>query len=791
MSLPCRSKLGPYEILSLLGAGGMGEVYRARDTRLDRDVALKVLPAGTLADEAARRRFRNEALTLAKLSHPNVAAVYDVGEQDGMDYLVMECVPGRSLAEKLSTGALPEKEVVRLGAQVAAALEDAHEHGIVHRDLKPANILVTPKEQAKVLDFGLAELFRVEHEAVTAEIAAGAPALAGTLPYMAPEQVRAERADARTDLYALGAVLYEAATGKRAFPITGFAPLMHAILNSQPPAPRTLNPGISAGLEAIIGKLLEKQPERRYQSAAEVRADLEQAGTPSRVVARIPAQKSPRGAWWMAAGAMAVLLAAAFVFNVGGIRRRFAGTSQAAPIRSLAVLPLTNLSGDPGQEYFADGMTEALISNLAQIRALRVISRTSVMQYKSTRKPLPQIAKELGVEAVVEGSVQRANGRVLITAELIRAPGDTHLWGQTYQREMKDVLNLETEVARAVASEIRIQLTPEEKSHLAAAPTVNPEAHEAYSKGRYHAYRYSPEDLRKSLEYYQQAIQLDSNYAAPYAGLADDYTTLAFAEVAPPRDLYPKAREAANKAAELDPNLAEAHVQVGWVKLLYDWDWAGAEEELHRAVELNPGSAMAHEYYSCFLSAVGRHEEAIAEAQRAEGLDPLSPLMITNLGWRYASAGLYDKALGQYQKALDLEPNFGVARENRAEIYAAEGKPEKAVAELQALRQQGDFPGIVASLAVADAGAGRKAEALKLLGELKGRSAHAWVLPTHLAAVELALGDREEALRSLERAYQERDGFLIFLKDRLPVRFDSLGDDPRFQGLLRHMNFPR
>src|SRR5712692_7231452 len=404
--------LGHYRILEQIGAGGMGVVYRAHDERLDRDVALKILPASALADEAARRRFRKEALALAKLTHSNIAHIYDFDTQDSTDFLVMECVPGQTLAQKLNAGSLPEKEVAALGGQIAAALEEAHERGVIHRDLKPGNILVTPKGQAKVLDFGLAKLLRPQGDAQATQTFSETQGVAGTLPYMAPEQLRSEALDGRTDIYALGCVLYEMATGRRAFPEDTAPRLTDAILHQTPVQPRAISARVSSQLEAIILKCLEKDPETRYQSAKELAVDLRRLGTPSAttIVAARPA--IARVGWRKLAigGASAIAVAGLLAaFNVGGVRERLLGKSSATPqIRSLAVLPLENFSRDPEQEFFADGMTEQLITDLAQISALKVVSRTSVMRYKGSAKSLPEIARELSVDGIVEGSVQHS-----------------------------------------------------------------------------------------------------------------------------------------------------------------------------------------------------------------------------------------------------------------------------------------------------------------------------------------------------------------------------------------------
>ena len=778
--------LGHYRVVEKIGAGGMGEVYRARDERLERDVAVKVLPAGTLADGSARKRFRKEALALSKLNHPNIATVFDFDTQDGVDFLVMEHIAGLALSEKLGAGPLAEKEIARLGMQMAEGLAAAHAQNVIHRDLKPGNLRLTPDGRLKVLDFGLAKLLRpAPDEAVTAESLSQSQlgAAAGTLPYMAPEQLRGEEVDARTDIYAAGCVLYELATGQRPFPVTQGPKLIDAILHQSPVPPRDLNPHVSPGLETVILKALDKEPDRRYQSARDLRADLDRLAA-GLTVAATP---RPQPAWRLpplAAGAVILALAVLVSLNVGRMRERLFGTA-APKIESLAVLPLENLSRDPEQEYFADGMTEALIAELSTISALKVISRTSAMQYKGARKPLPQIARELNVDALVEGAVLRERNRVRINLQMYDGATDRRIWGGSYEREMVGILALQGEVAQAVAGEIRIALTPREQSRLATVRPVNPDAYEAYLRGRHSAAQW---DIVKSLEYFDRAIQLDPAYAPAYAGQADSYAAMAFAANAPPRDFYAKAKEAARKALELDETLAEAHASMGDVNTAHDWDWRAAEREYRRAIELSPSYPVVHFYYSTLLSVLGRHEEAIAEARRGRELDPVSPLMNVNLGWRFHSARDYPRALEQYQRTLELDPNYAAARQNLAAVYTELGRYDEALAELKKLGPLGDHPVVLAELGRTYALSGRRKEALRARGRIEALSKRSYVSSYWAAALSVALGDNDQALARLEQAHAERDAWLIFLNG--DPRFDAVRSDPRFQALLRRMNFP-
>ncbi len=779
--------LGHYRILERVAAGGMGVVYRARDEQLDRDVALKVLPSGTLSDDTARRHFRKEAMALAKLNHPNIETVYEFGTQDGMDFLVMEYVPGKTLADRLRGGTLPEKEVVALGMQIAAALEEAHERGIVHRDLKPANIGVTEKGRAKILDFGLAMLMRPVEEGTTANLT-HSQAAAGTLPYMPPEQLRGEPVDARADIYSIGAVLYEMATGRRAFQEEQTSRLIDAILHQPPVAPRALHPRISIELETIILKCLDKDPDRRYQSATELLVDLRRLPLPSSAYTLPP----PASTVWrtvakLNAYGVAGLLTLAVgltAMNAGGWRDRLLGRHHTPQIRSLAVLPFENLTGDAEQDYFADGMTEALITDLGQIQALRVISRTSVMKYKAARRPLPDIALELHVDAIIEGSVSHSQNLAQVTARLVYAPTDTQLWSRSYQRDLQNVLVMQGEVASAIVHEIDVTLTPQEKERLTSGRRVNPAAHEAYLKGNY-LKTGTQEQREKSKQYFEEAIRIDPNYAPAYAGLADYYWS---AQELQPRVAMPKAEKFALKALELDPSLSHAHLALGAVRFYGDWDWAKADAEFRHAIELNPGDAEAHRTYAFYLSALGRETEALAEIRRAEDLDPLYIATQITAGWVFYFARRYDQAIEQCREALELDPNSAGGYDCLGSSYLAKGMYEQAIAACrQAVVFSGNAPARAAGLGQAYALAGENSEARKVLQGLRELSTRSYISPFLLAKLSVALGEREQALTRLEEAYAERDPYLAWLK--VERGFEPLREDPRFQDLLRRVGF--
>ena len=787
--------LGHYRILEKIGAGGMGVVYRARDERLDRDVALKVLPTGALADDAARRRFRKEALTLAKLAHPHIAMIFDFDTQDRVDFLVMEYVAGQTLALKLNEGVMPEKEILSLGAQIAAALDAAHQEGVVHRDLNPRNILVTPRGQTKVLDFGLAKLLRPRGDVEATQSFAETEGVAGTLPYMAPEQLRGEALDGRTDIYALGCVFYEMAAGRRPFTEDSAPWLTDEILHQTAVSPRALNARLSPQFESIILKCMAKDPEDRYQSAKEVSVDLRRLATSSAVAVAETKPRRMQARWLRIAiggGAGAISIAALLiVLNAGGVRDRLLGKTGTEHIRSLAVLPLENLSRDPEQEYFADGMTEQLITDLAKISELKVISRTSVMQYKGARKPLPQIAQELGVDAVVEGSVQRSGDRVRISAQLIDARADQHLWARSYERDLRNVLALQDDVAQAIANELKIKLASEGQPRLTGSRPVDPEAYEAYLKGRYYASKRTEKDLKKSIEYFQQAIEKDPNYASAYSGMADAYALLGFRGNLPSNEALSKAKAAALKAVELDDSLADAHASLAFIAEIHEWDWATAEREYKRALELNPGYAAGHNWYAGYLMYVGRFDEGIAEAKRARDLDPLSLPVNNALAGRLLVAGRVDEALEQLKKTLEMDPRFASAHQTLGWAYLNMGKHEEAIQEFQqALQLSGtDDTDHMVDLGFAYAAAGKREQARKILAKLQKLHEQGVVPSGSIAILYGSLGELDEAFAWLEKAYEERDPELTYIK--VPARrFEPLRHDPRYQDMLRRMGLP-
>jgi TolB-like protein/Tfp pilus assembly protein PilF/predicted Ser/Thr protein kinase len=781
-----------YRIIERIGAGGMGEVYRAHDERLERDVALKVLHPGMLTGDAARKRLRKEALTLSKLNHPNIATVHDFDTQEGMDFLIMEYVAGETLSEKVHGGSLAEKEVVQLGLQLAEGLAAAHEQGIIHRDLKPGNTRLTIDGRLKILDFGLASL--VQSPAETTETALTLSiceprGLVGTLPYMAPEQLRGEPVDKRTDIWSAGVLLYKMATGRSAFPEAESASLITSILTMAPAPPRSANQHLSSGLENIILKCMEKDLEDRYQSAKELAVDLRRLLAPSTVTHLIPHRRLSvdKRISLAAAFSVVVLLTLILWLNLGGVRHKLFGGKAHASIRSLVVLPLANPSGDPEQEYFADGMTEALITDLSKIRSLKVISATSAMRYKEEKGTLPQIARELGVDGVVRGTVMRAGGRVRISVQLIYATSDQHLWADSYERDFRDILALQGEVAQAIANEIRIELTPQEQARLAIAQPVSAEAYQLYLKGRFFWNKGTEEDYRTAKKYFERALEIDPNYALAFSGLANYFWAT---DELSPQVAMPRAKDYALKALAIDDTLSDAHTTLADVKFNADWDWQGAEKEFRRAIELNPGDAEGRRSYSVFLSAMGRAEVALAEIQTAQRLNPLSLITSSDVGWAFHFARRYDRAIEQCQETLELDPNFVGAHDCLGSAYLAKGDYGKAIAECQrAATGSGNDLLRTAGLGRAYALAGMTVKAREILRKLHSESERRYVPAYFLATVYVALGEKDEAFTWLEKAYDARDANLIWLK--VDDAVDPLRSDARFRELLSRIGLPQ
>ncbi len=722
----------------------MGEVWKAHDARLDRIVAIKLLLQTALVDATTRERFHREALVLSRLSHSGLATVFDFDAQDGYDFLVMEYVGGGTLESRIASGQLSLDRALHLGAAIAEALENAHRHGVLHRDLKPGNVMLTAEGEPKILDFGLAML--LTEGAATGRLTQTGMIL-GSLPYMSPEQLFGEADNASTDIYAMGVMLFEMVTGQRPFNKPRPEALMFAIINNAPPSVRSIRPDAPAALDQLVSECLQKDPAQRPASAALVAASLR------------------------------------------SLRDHGSNVRHAPPanrvIRAIAVLPFRNVSRDVAQEYFADGITEAIIADLAQIRALRVISRTSAMRYKGTTLSLPEIARELNVDAVLEGSALLLGNRVRVTVQLVSASADTTLWSDRYDRDLEDVLGLQSELAETVAREIAIQLTPTEATQLAERRAVNPEAHLELLKSRHSFFAASPQAVELALRHARRALELDPTLAAAWSVVADCHAVRALRGMAPAADAIAAGTAAARKALELDPLLADAHAALG-VILSHSGDLVGGLHALRQAIQLNPGLPAAHDRLGRVLYAFEHHAEAIAAMTKAVSLDPLSMFIRTGAGDAYYFAREYEKSVVHYRMALELDSRFDGAHTDLARSLEALGRFDEARAEYEEGRRlSGGVAGPSFGLAHVEAASGNVAAARRILAELTEARGRRVVSAWGIAALHASLGDADDAFRWLDVAIDERASGMILL--RVHPRLDPIRTDPRYRPLVRRV----
>jgi eukaryotic-like serine/threonine-protein kinase len=778
-----------YVIEQKLGEGGMGVVYRARDEKLQRDVALKFLGTLPASSSANHERALQEARAISALNHPNICTVYEVGELDGRPFIAMEFVEGRSLSMEIPSVGLSLDQVERYGMQLADALAHAHSRGIVHRDLKTSNVIITPSGRIKVLDFGISRRFEPgkgsDQTTVLDQSWESQHTFTGTLPYIAPEILKGQEADLRSDIWSLGVILYEMAVGHRPFRGTTAFELSAAILHERA---QLIDVKLPLVMQSVIDKCLAKDPGHRYQSAGEVRAALEAASTASHTHEYLHAQQPPKKSNWLRAARIVGLtflvvgLAGALGYLANTKFRHKPGLPLPGAIQSAAVLPLENLSGDASQDYFADGMTDALITELSQIRKLRVISRTSVMQYKRTEKTLDQIAQELNVDAIVEGSVVRSGGRVRISAKLFQTNVEGALWAGTFERDFTDVLALQSDVATSIARGIQVELSSAEQSQLARTRSVVPEAYEAYLKGKYELEKRTPEAFQDATNYFQQAIDKDDTFAAAYAGLADTFQLMFTNQLAPAETLIPQAKAAANKALQLDDRLAEAHCALGAIRF-WSLESSDIEPEFQRAIGLDPGYAQAIHWYALYLGASGRKADSIREIKLARDIDPKSLIINANVGFLYYLAGDYDHAEEAEKNTINMDPSFEAGHSNLGQVYLEKKQYDQAIEEFRTAL--GLSPGDLsaqADLARGLAVSGQRAEAEEILRGMKELQGQKYISAYDFAVAYAGFHNTDQTLTWLEKGLVQRNARLVNLA--VHPQFSFLRKEPRFRNIV-------
>ncbi len=769
---------GKYRIVEPIGKGGMGVVYKAEDTKLRRSVALKFLPPELAESPEAGERFIREAQAAAALSHPHICTVHEINEEEDQSFIVMEYIEGQSLRQKIAKGPLDQAEALNIAIQVAEGLKEAHKKAIVHRDIKPGNIMVTEEGKAKVMDFGLAK-------ALGSSLITKEAKTMGTVAYMSPEQAQGQSVDFRTDIWSLGVVLYEMIAGQVPFKGEYEQSVIHSILNHEPEPITKIRKDLTSGVEQVIYKALAKSPRDRYQSMDDFLGDLRAIAEGLRPLkakaglfrGRILGFKKTH----VYAGLACIVILAALAFL-------FLPSKPGQTLDSIAVMPLENLSGDPEQDSLAESIHDDLITNLAGLSSLKtVIARRTVMQFKGKDTPPQKIAQDLHVKALITGALRRTGDNVRVTAQLIDPATGSQKWAESYERDIRDVMSLENEIVTAIAREVNVRLTPEERSRLASERTVNPEAYVAYTKGRFYLNNLTLEGLQTGLKYMQEAIDKDPTNPLPYAALALGYCRIGHS-TNPPPDAFARAKEAALKAEELGGMLAETETALAQIQIFEEWDWEGGGKALQHALTLNPSLPDAQRMYSWYLMLIGRTNEAIAAMKRAIEVDPLTPLWISDLGWQYWSAGQYQEAMDAQQKALELNPNFEQGLAVLGYLYAEKGRFEEAIAAHQKLDSSSPRNwDLVRTYALA----GRQDEARKLLAELLEKDPK----PTgardgwDLAQVYAAMGDKDEAFRWMEAAVKEHNSFIPWMRQN--PAYAPLRSDPRFQELVNYMKLPK
>jgi len=736
-----------YKILEKLGEGGMGVVYKAQDTKLDRIVALKFLPAQYASDKELKSRFKREAQAAAALNHPNIITIHEVAEYENRPYFAMEYVEGESLKDLITRKDLSIDKVADIAMQICEGLAKAHEVGIVHRDVKPQNILIDKDGRARILDFGLAKL---KKDAMLTRTGS----TVGTVAYMSPEQAQGEEVDYRSDIFSLGVVLYEMITGQLPFKSEHEAAMIYSIVNENPEPLARYKSNVPDELKRMVDKTMVKSREMRYQHVDDLRADLIQFKTE------------------VESGVTKTLM------------------TKAKPSPSIAVLPFTNLSADKEQEYFCDGMAEEIINALTHVEGLRVVARTSAFSFRGKKIDIREIGRNLNVQALLEGSVRKAGSRLRITAQLVNVADGYHLWSEKYDRDIGelscpgDIFAIQDEISLAIVDKLKVRLLGGEKAGLVKRHTKDLDAFNLYLKGRYFWNKRTEESLKWSIEYFNQAIEKDPGYALAYAGLADSNLTLQDYTFVSPKETLPKAKEAAHKALEIDSMLAEAHNSLAQV-MFREWDWEGAEREHKLAIELNPNYATAHHWYSLVLTYMGRFDEAVAEMRLALELDPLSLVINRNLGMGLYYARRYDQALEQLQKTLEMEPTFSLTHAGLGEVYVQKAMYEEALKEFEREKhiQKGLNPLVETWKGITYAKMGRRGKARKILADLLERAKQAYVPLILTASLSFALAENDRGFEWLDKGYEEHDSTLLEIK--VDPRFDGVRLDPRFIALLK------
>ena len=789
MTLPRSTRLGPYEILDSIGAGGMGEVYRARDHRLDRDVAVKVL-SDSHTGPASTARFEQEAKAIAALSHPSIVSIYDVGNDGEHSWIAMELLEGESLGAVLSSRRpLPWKRAAAISIAIADALRCAHERGIVHRDLKPDNIFITQTGRVKILDFGLARMPSSKIETSNANTVTTPGTVMGTVGYMSPEQVRGEPATASSDLFSFGCVMYEMLSGTRPFGGRSAAETMSAILRDEP-RPLHLAGGkdVPEEMVAIVARCLEKDAVRRFHSAADLAFALETAAARSG-----PSMAGAAGAIHRYGKSVAAAVVGIIVVILLGIagRRPAAPPQNAAPERpaSLAVLPFVNAGPDASLDYLSDGLTEAIINDLSSIPGLKVMSRNSVFFYKGKSVDPRQVASDLNVDTILSGRLAQHGNLLGVSIELIDARDGHQIWGERYERPVSEMTDLEQDLSSRISQKLRIGIGASARQRMTRRAAIDPEAYRLYLQGRYEWNKRTPQELRQGIEFFRRSIAIDPSFAPAHAGIADSYLLLGgLYEQMPPREAMPLAREAAMKALSLDDSLADAHASLGLIDHEFDWDWKSAQAEFRRAIALNPAHAGAHQWYGQALVYRGRLAEGIRELTRAEELDPLYLVTKCDLAQALWIGGHYGQAIVQSQKVIEIEPHFALAYWILGFAYAGNEDYEHAARALERAVELGGTPSTRASLGYLYARMGRRSDALKILRQLREASQSGYISPAPFVMIYTGLGDMDQAFAELERCFSERVSLLTVV-NAVPIA-EPIRRDRRYASFARRVGLP-